>query len=66
MPLQKRKLVVLTITGTVDRDVTLMNLKHFAQDALETWGGQFHPDDPLFESMKVRDINTILVGRVED
>ena len=24
----------------------------FVADALETWGGQFHPDDPLFGSLR--------------
>lgn len=26
-------------------------LRQFIKDALETWGGQGHPDDPLFSSL---------------
>ncbi|MCA1452178.1 hypothetical protein I6F35_02975 [Bradyrhizobium sp. BRP22] len=25
----------------------------FIHDALTSWGGQFHPDDPLFHSLNV-------------
>ena len=28
----------------------------FIVEALEIWGGQRHPDDPLFSSLKVRQI----------
>jgi hypothetical protein len=27
------------------------DLRIFVKDALETWGGQRHPDDPLFSSL---------------
>jgi len=26
----------------------------FVEDALSTWGGQFHPADPLFHSLDIR------------
>ena len=29
----------------------------FAVDALTSWGGQFHPDDPLFHSLRVKSIS---------
>ncbi len=34
------------------RTVTLGILRTFIIDALESWGGQFHPDDPLFDSLQ--------------
>jgi hypothetical protein len=33
----------------------------FITDALETWGGQRHPEDPLFNSLSVKKVS---VGRV--
>jgi hypothetical protein len=33
----------------------------FVVDALESWGGQFHPDDPLFESLRYR-IKSIVIN----
>lgn len=32
----------------------------FIIDALETWGGQRHPDDPLFSSLR---IDGVTVGK---
>jgi hypothetical protein len=29
--------------------VSNKELKNYIQDAVEYWGGQFHPDDPLFD-----------------
>lgn len=40
------------IQAEIPEGVTAAEAKDFAQDALETWGGQRHPDDPLFHSMK--------------
>lgn len=61
---EKKQLVVLTITGTVERGVTMADLKAFAQDAVETWGGQRHPDDPLFGSMDVTAISAQRIATV--
>jgi hypothetical protein len=32
--------------------VSLSEIKEYAQDALENWGGQRHPDDHLFYATK--------------
>ena len=61
-----RQLVVLTIVGTVERGVTMPQLRDFVQDAVTTWGGQRHPDDPLFDSMKVNHISSARIGVMED
>lgn len=61
----KRKLVVLTIVGHVDRAVAMRDLKGFVEEAVETWGGQRHPDDPLFGSMTVTHLSARHVGNLE-
>lgn len=33
--------------GTTREDIA-----EFVMDALSSWGGQFHPEDPLFESLR--------------
>jgi hypothetical protein len=49
----KHQQFVVTIVGTVEQGVSVSELKGFIEDAVSTWGGQFHPDEPLFSSMKV-------------
>lgn len=61
----QKKLVVLTIVGTVEPTVGINELKNFAIDALGTWGGQRHPDDHLFSSMGVSDVKVTTIGRVD-
>ncbi len=52
----RRKLVVITVVGHVDGDATLPDVEAFARDALSSWGGQYHPDDPLFRSVAITKI----------
>lgn len=40
-----------------DRDA----IAEFVIDALSSWGGQFHPEDPLFESLRGR-MKKVVVG----
>lgn len=40
-------------------NVTEEDVASFVADALSTWGGQRHPDDPLFNSL---DIESIQIG----
>lgn len=60
-----RTMVVLTIVGTVEQGVTLPELKNFARDAVSSWGGGLHPDDPLFGSVAVTHISAARVATVE-
>ena len=61
----KKILVTITVVGTVDACTTMPALKDFVDDALSTWGGQRHPDDPLFDSVDVRHVRIIKVGRID-
>ncbi len=47
-PLEPRE---ITIRCGVPRGVPAAELRAFICDALETWGGQRHPDDPVFCSL---------------
>jgi hypothetical protein len=38
------------------RGVDGQDLAAFIVDALETWGGQRHPDDELFQSMSIKSV----------
>jgi hypothetical protein len=38
------------------RGVAANEIAGFICDALETWGGQFHPDDELFNSLSVKSV----------
>jgi len=46
------KVVVDPIDGCCEEDIML-----FVQSALTSWGGQRHPDDPLFGSLTVHKVN---------
>jgi hypothetical protein len=35
---------------------TPADIAQFIYDALSSWGGQFHPEDPLFKSLRVTTI----------
>lgn len=41
----------------VPQGATVDDVVIFAVDALTSWGGQLHPDDPLFHSLKVKSIS---------
>ncbi len=62
----KKQLVVLTIVGTVEQGVSMKGLRAFAVDALASWGGQRHPDDPLFDSMTVTAASTQRIGSIDE
>lgn len=61
---EKRQQFVITIVGTVEQGVKTRELQYFVEEAVETWGGQFHPDDPLFSSMDVERILIHRTGRI--
>ncbi len=42
-------------------DTNRDDIAQFVIDALSSWGGQFHPDDPLFDSLRGR-ITDLVVG----
>lgn len=44
--------VVTEVTFSVKSTVGKAELRAFIQAALETWGGQRHPDDHLFSSLE--------------
>ena len=37
------------------------DIAQFVIDALSSWGGQFHPDDPLFNSLRGR-MKKVVIG----
>lgn len=41
------------VTVTASDDVRINDLKRYIREAISVWGGQLHPDDPLFEHKKV-------------
>lgn len=44
----------LQITLEYPEEVSYREIKEYAASALEHWSGQFHPDDPLFPSDRLR------------
>lgn len=46
------KKVTATIKFEVGDCVGRADMRVFIKDALESWGGEFHPDDPLFVSFE--------------
>ena len=44
------------ITFDMPEDATQAEVKEFIVDALGSWGGQFHPDDPLFGSLEIKTV----------
>jgi hypothetical protein len=50
------KIEIVQPPGT-DRD----EIAEFVINAISNWGGQFHPDDPLFGSLRNR-IKKVVVG----
>ena len=47
------------IVVEIPTGVSVAEAKEFCTDALETWGGQLHPEDPLFNSGKVHGIKRV-------
>lgn len=44
--------IKLELSFEVNEAVELSYVREFIIDALESWGGQRHPDDPLFGSLE--------------
>lgn len=44
----------IRIRAKVPPGIDDAELASFVADALESWGGQFHPDDPLFDSLNIQ------------
>lgn len=42
----------ILIEYTIPPGATRDEVGEFVADALESWGGQFHPNDPLFHSLR--------------
>lgn len=42
------KKVAISFNTKIEDEVTLKELKTYIKEALGCWGGQRHPDDPLF------------------
>jgi len=42
----------VTVVLTVEDDVRLDDVKEYVQDAVNCWGGQFHPTEPFFGDNK--------------
>lgn len=49
------KRVTLTVSLTVLDEVTAAEVREYVREAVEVWGGQRHPDDPLF-STEIKDV----------
>jgi hypothetical protein len=53
----------LVVKFDMPKDVTNEDLAAFVIDALSSWGGQFHPDDPLFHSLRGRIHHVVVRGK---
>lgn len=53
------------VTFTADSGATRDEIEEFVRDALSTWGGQRHPDDPLFSSFDVATIALASHGKAK-
>ena len=53
--------VQITMIADYPDTVSTAEAKAFIVDALTTWGGQRHPDDHLFHSMRVAKKNVQIV-----
>lgn len=42
----------ITIEYTMPQGADKSTIAEFVVDALESWGGQLHPEDPLFGSLR--------------
>lgn len=40
------------VSFELNETVSFLQIRDFIIEALEAWGGQFHPDDPLFGSLE--------------
>jgi len=45
-----------TIRFDLPNEVSLEDLATFISDALSSWGGGLHPDDPLFDSLDIKQV----------
>ena len=50
--------ITLTLTLDIDPRITLPQLRAHVKDAVQFWGRQLHPMDPLFSGIKVKKIET--------
>jgi hypothetical protein len=50
--MKKDQRYTLQVSFEVEETTSFEAVKFFIEDVLETWGGQRHPDDPLFGSLK--------------
>jgi hypothetical protein len=46
----------IKLTAYIPTDEEESTIAGFIEDALQCWGGQMHPDEPLFESLSVKSI----------
>ena len=53
----KLKRIKMTIDVHVPEEVDIRNVVEYVKDAVDSWGGQFHPEDPLFEDKRCRIIS---------
>ncbi len=62
------KKFVVKVSLKVPNDVTYEEIKHYIEDAVSSWGGGFHPDEPLFsanwENDKVKVTRLVEIRRV--
>ena len=48
-----REIVIMTVRITLRNPVPRGDLRQYVKEAVECWGGQFHPDDPLFNGVEL-------------
>jgi hypothetical protein len=53
----------LTVKFDMPPGVNNEDLAAFVIDALSSWGGQFHPEDPLFHSLRGRIKRVVVRGK---
>jgi hypothetical protein len=47
----------IIISADVPPEINDHNLADYLIEAIEYWGGQYHPDDPLFYGVNIRTVS---------
>lgn len=48
MPKAPTDRIAIQLTFNCPHEVSTRNLRAYLEEAIRSWSGQFHPDDPLF------------------
>ncbi len=49
----------LTVDLVLRHPVNMRELKAHVKDAVQSWGGQLHPSDPLFDGIQIAKVKIV-------